>query len=96
MATERMTKAAKLIAAGSDVADALLEAGYGPGCIAGLAPVFPDILEAAGLGPKAASTGRAKPDATRSTGPAARTGDRPTDTTGDGGKGAGAPTAKEA
>ena len=56
MATDRMKTAAKLIAGGTDVAEAMQEAGYGLGCIPGLAPVFPDVLEAAGLGPKSRST----------------------------------------
>lgn len=49
MATERMKKAHRLISGGMDVEAAMEEAGYGPGCIPGLAPQFPAILAEAGL-----------------------------------------------
>lgn len=63
MATERMKKASGLIAAGRSVEEAMEEAGYGMGCIPGLAPEFPAILAAAGLpsGPVKSAKGKAQP-----------------------------------
>ncbi len=106
MATERMKKAAKLIAGGMDVADAMQEAGYGLGCIPGLAPVCPDILDVAGLTSKPTTASRSKPDGGKVRGSTATTTDSD-DSDGaktpatktpdpDSGKGAKSPAAKEA
>lgn len=45
----RLTELAKLVGGGMGMEAAMLEAGYGEGCIAGLAPVMPGVLAEAGL-----------------------------------------------
>lgn len=45
----RLVELAKLTAGGMGMEAAMAKVGYGEGCIAGLAPVMPGVLDKAGL-----------------------------------------------